>query len=131
MALFLAELFLLSTALLVIAYPLIRSEAAGLSGPSLMESEYSDLLYKKEAAYTALVDLEFDFKTGKIGDDDYKIMKAGFESDALNLLRQVEDYEKGRTPVSPQKAVDTRFCNNCGSTVRETNKFCAECGARL
>ncbi len=137
MALFLVELALLIATLLFIAYPLYRRDSAVVSGQTLTESDYSDLLYRKEAAYTALIDLEFDYKTGKIDDNDYKTMKSSMETEAIDLLKRVDDHEKGRSSraVSSSSAItesDTkRFCPDCGSAVAKDHKFCVECGAGL
>ncbi|HEB73456.1 MAG TPA: hypothetical protein ENI77_12665, partial [Nitrospirae bacterium] len=97
MALFLVELALLIATLLFIAYPLYKRDSAAVAGQALTESDYSDLLYRKEAAYTALIDLEFDYKTGKIDDNDYKTMKTGMESEAIDLLKRADEFEKERS----------------------------------
>jgi len=137
MALFLVELALLIATLLFIAYPLYKRDSAAVSGQTLTESDYSDLLYRKEAAYTALIDLEFDYKTGKIDDIDYKTMKSSMETEAIDLLKKADEFEKERSiqTVSTGSAVPEsdakRLCSNCGSVVAKENKFCAECGARI
>ncbi|VAX19743.1 hypothetical protein MNBD_NITROSPINAE03-1777 [hydrothermal vent metagenome] len=143
MALFLVELALLIATLLFIAYPLYRRDSAAVSGQTLTESDYSDLLYRKEAAYTALIDLEFDYKTGKIDDNDYKTMKSSMETEAINLLKRVDAHEKGSSiptvpassSVSSSRTVPEsdakHFCPNCGSAVAKEHKFCVECGTGL
>ncbi len=131
MALFLVELTLLVLTLLFIAYPLFKRGSAVVSGQTLTESDYSDLLYRKEAAYTALIDLEFDYKTGKIDDNDYKTMKTGMESEALDILKRVDDCEKGRSSRTVPEAGKKHFCHNCGLQAEGDHRFCAECGTRL
>jgi hypothetical protein len=132
MALFMVELVLLILTLLAIAYPLFRKEAAFVLDNTLTESDFSDLLYRKEAAYIALVDLEFDYKTGKIADDDYKTMKSSMESEALGLIKKVDEYEKtGSTQSVAPKTDKKRFCHGCGITVTLDQRFCSECGAKL
>ena len=131
MALFLVELALLILTLLFIAYPLFKRDSDVFFDHSLTESDYSDLLYRKEAAYTALVDLEFDYKTGKIADVDYKTMKSGMESEALGLLKRVDDYENEGSSRTVPKVDKKRFCHNCGLTVAQDQRFCAECGTKL
>jgi len=133
MSLFLVELALLIATLLFIAYPLYKRDSAAVSGQTLTESDYSDLLYRKEAAYTALIDLEFDYKTGKIDDSDYKTMKTSMESEALDILEKVDDLEKGRSDrtVPESGTGNKRLCPDCGSPSAKDQKFCAECGTRL
>lgn len=121
------ELAVLALTLFFIAYPLARKEAAAPEG-ELAESDLSDLLYRKEAAYTALKDLEFDHAAGKIDDDDYKTMRARFEKEALSILERIEDHKKGVIP--PRERAKTA-CPKCGAVTGASDKFCRECGARL
>jgi len=131
------ELALLTGVLFIIAYPLMSRHALEPSGAVLTDSDMSDLLYRKEAAYVALKDLEFDHNTGKIDDDDYKAMKTSFEAEALGILHSIENYKKGivtPSPASPgarSKGKGEKFCSNCGVAVKKAAKFCHECGARL
>jgi len=126
----LIELILLAATLGVIAYPLARRSAGAPDGGALTESEYTDLLYRKEATYIAIKDLDFDYRTGKVDDGDYRSMKAGMEKCALELLRQIEDYKAGVTAPPAVKAQGEKFCHECGAAVERTHKFCAECGAK-
>lgn len=125
------ELVLLILTLLAIAYPLFQKEVAFVSNDTLTESDFSDLLYRKEAAYIALVDLEFDYKTGKIADDDYKTMKSSMESEALGLIKKVDNYEKAGPTQTESTTDEKRFCHGCGITVTLDQRFCSECGAKL
>lgn len=125
------EMTLLILTLLFVAYPLFRRESVTVSEDTLTESDFSDLLYRKEAAYIALVDLEFDYKTGKIADDDYKTMKSGMETEALSLIKQVDEYKKAGPAQTAPKTDNKRFCTNCGIPVAKEQRFCAECGTRL
>ncbi len=135
MGLLFIELAILAIAMFVIAYPLYRDKLADASGATLTESEYSDLLYKKEAAYIALTDLDFDHKTGKINDSDYESVKAQLEADAIILLDQIENFDKGnRSPETTEDASagnsETKFCHQCGASIKEEHKFCSSCGAK-
>lgn len=128
------ELALLAAVLFFIAYPLMSRKAVAGGEEVLTESEMSDLLYRKEAAYIALKDLEFDHNTGKIDDEDYKAMKDRFEGEAISILKTIEDYKKGISPAgrtAESKAKDEKFCSNCGVKVKVMDKFCHSCGMRL
>jgi len=132
------ELILLTVVLFIVAHPLFAARSAANVGAVITESGYTDLLYRKESLYTAIKDLDFDYKTGKIDDDDYKVMKAGLESDALELLGRIDNYEKqapadissGSSSVSGQKK-ETAFCHECGASIQRSHKFCSECGTRI
>ena len=129
------ELFVLAAVLFFIAYPLLGRKAATAGRETLTESDLSDLLYRKEAAYTALKDLEFDHKTGKIDDGDYMDLKARFEAEALAILKDVEDYKQGKGAIVQRSRTASgggkKFCSGCGAEVNAEDKFCHECGAGL
>lgn len=130
------EIIILSAALLCVAYPLLSRKVAEPGAAALTESDYTDLLYRKEATLIALKDLDFDFKTGKIDDADYNEVKTGLESDAMEILRNIEQFDKGVSQPAAQAAAQERpraknFCHNCGAPAGKSHKFCSECGARL
>lgn len=47
---------------------------------------------KKEILFSALGEIEFDYRMKKLGDEDYQELKAGYQNDALKILDQ-EDKE--------------------------------------
>ncbi len=132
------ELMLLTVVLFIVAYPLFAARTVANAGAVITESGYTDLLYRKESLYIAIKDLDFDYKTGKIDDDDYKAMKAGLESDALELLGRIDNYEKQPSPeissgssAASRKKRNTIFCHECGASIQKSHKFCSECGTRI
>lgn len=130
------EIIILSAALFCVAYPLLSRKVAEPGAAALTESDYTDLLYRKEATLIALKDLEFDFKTGKIDDADYDEVKTGLEAEAMEILRNIEQFDKGASqPAAPSSAQERpkakNFCHNCGAPAGKGHKFCSECGARL
>lgn len=52
---------------------------------------------EKEAVFSTLNEIEFDFHTKKISKDDYQHLKSDYEQEAMDLLRKQEldldDYE--------------------------------------
>ena len=128
MGLLLFEIALAGAALLVIAWPLMREETAEAQGAILTESDFSDLLFRRDAAYTALKDLDFDFRTGKIDEADYHSLKTELETEALALLERIE---RGGQSPKPSTRPAGRFCPACGLPAQETHRFCSSCGAKL
>jgi hypothetical protein len=85
---------MLALAMGVIAYPLLRASASDDRG-GIVESELSDLLYRRDSLYTALKDLDFDHATGKINDADHAEMKERFEREAVEILEKIDAAEEG------------------------------------
>jgi hypothetical protein len=130
------EIAILALTLLFIAYPLLNRRASQVVGGDVEESELTDLLYKKESAYIALKDLDFDYKTGKIDAADYQEMKSRFETDAVALLGRIDELEAGVSAKSARRSAtpmagDVRFCVKCGAKAGADFNFCGKCGAAI
>jgi hypothetical protein len=57
------------------------------------------LLERKEATYENLRDLNFEYKAGKLSEQDYAIQRAALEDEAAAILAELESIEKGRAVV--------------------------------
>ncbi|MCI0567099.1 MAG: hypothetical protein L0Z52_02760 [Acidobacteria bacterium] len=69
-------------------------------------SELKDLLVLRDVAYDTLRDVEFDFRMGKMSEKDYHELKARYQGEAAEILRQVEELE-GRLETETRKRVGT------------------------
>lgn len=128
MGLLMFEIALAGAALLVIAWPLLREETAEAQGAILTDSDFSELLTRRDAAYMALKDLDFDYRTGKIDEGDYQALKAELETEALSLLERIE---RGEPSPKPAARAAGRFCPACGQPAQAAHRFCSSCGAKL
>ena len=57
------------------------------------------LLYleeRKEATYENLRDLNFEYKAGKLSEEDYAIQRASLEDEAAAILAEMESIEKAK-----------------------------------
>jgi hypothetical protein len=50
----------------------------------------ADLLLQKDTLYTAIRDLEFDFQTGKVDQQDYAELRQHLEREAVHVLRLLD-----------------------------------------
>ena len=57
-------------------------------------SELKDLLVLRDVAYDTLRDLEFDFRMGKMAEKDYHDLKARYQGEAAEILRQIDVLEE-------------------------------------
>ncbi len=48
------------------------------------------LLRKKETVYENIKDLDFEYKMGKLSDEDYQGLRSGYEQQAFALMREIE-----------------------------------------
>ena len=54
------------------------------------------LYERKEQVYENLRDLNFEYKAGKLGDDDFNSMRDAMEQEAANVLSEIERLERER-----------------------------------
>ena len=57
------------------------------------------LVERKEATYENLRDLNFEYKAGKLSEQDYAIQRASLEDEAAGILAELESIEKARSVV--------------------------------
>jgi hypothetical protein len=76
-----------------ITLPLMRPEDFR-SGEYALAGELSDLHALRQVAYETLRDLEFDFSMGKMAEKDYHDLKARYQGEAAEILRQIDLLEE-------------------------------------
>jgi len=63
------------------------------------KTRYLYLQERKEATYENLRDLNFEYKAGKLSEQDYAIQRAALEDEAAAILAEMESLEKARSVV--------------------------------
>ena len=101
------------------------------------ESPYRHLEERKTRIYDNLRDLQFEYRLGKLSDEDYQSAKIGLQKELGQVLAATEDMKAklGETaPVPQAKAapkVDPLVCPHCGAKMPKAMKFCGECGKEM
>ena len=125
-----------------ICVPLFRKEDT-LESAIIEETEWDLLQRKKEVVLGNIQDLDFEYKCGKLSEEDYQKIRAEMSAEAALVFQEIENIESAadldaliRREISARKrkskaAAPTTPCSSCGSPNPATNKFCAECGAKL
>ncbi|MDA8211662.1 MAG: hypothetical protein M0021_07295 [Clostridia bacterium] len=98
--------------LFLVGFPLIRKDKA--TGDKWWEEELvSDLEKDKEAVFTTLNEIEFDFQMKKLSEEDYQILKEKHQRLAVQILKEEEAQqvnalarEEGRAVVSEARKAD-------------------------
>ena len=87
---------------------------------------------KKKVIYENLRDLNLEYRMGKLSDNDYAQLKAGFQLELARLMKQMDDYAARRAfQVSAKPSAPPGTCARCGHMNPPENQFCGRCGARL
>ena len=76
-----------------VTYPFFRASRGTNENVEELSGEAEDLYGRKESTYSALKELEFDFKTGKLSQTDFEELDAKYRSEALVILEAIDLYE--------------------------------------
>ena len=99
-------------------------------------SPFLHLDERKAAIYENLRDLQFEYRLGKLSDDDYQSTKKDLQKELARVLAEVDKIKNAAgappvVPAAPAKVVvpPTGFvCPSCGAKFPTALKFCGECG---
>jgi hypothetical protein len=124
----------------VICVPLFRKEDT-LESAIIEETQWDLLQRKKEVVLGNMQDLDFEYKCGKLSEADYQKIRGEMSAEAALVFQEIESIEAEadldaliRRELSARKSkttAATTSCPSCGTSNPVTNKFCAECGAKL
>ena len=118
------------------------------------DTSLANLLAEREAAYQVLRDLDNDFQTGKLADDDYRPLRVQALARAAEIVAQIDEHEAhvatALAAVESTRAGDAQrkrakrtsasavrgaranaFCPRCGARHAADDAFCRKCGAAL
>ena len=89
-------------AVVLVAWPFLREPAAAddrLDSLGAEEAERLALVEERDRVLGALKELEFDHRTGKIDDQDYRAQVGPLRSEAARALRRLDRYGSGMTAL--------------------------------
>ncbi len=101
------------------------------------ESPFQHLDDRKAAIYENLRDLQFEYRLGKLSDEDYQNTKRDLQKELAGVLAEVDrlKLQLGMNGAAPPpkptvKPVKTSglVCPSCGAKFEKELKFCGECG---
>ncbi len=131
---------LIGTALLILAIPFITNPLLNKKGkktvaaskqPAVIADQYENTLL-------ALRDLDFDYHTGKLAEEDYTPLRADLLVRAARELevKTKQDNELDallENAILAQKKSKSlsRACSQCGASQDIENQFCSACGSAL
>jgi hypothetical protein len=94
---------------------------------------------RKQAIYDNLRDLQFEYRLGKLSDEDYQQTKQALQKELAMVLAETEATIK-RLGLIPQRVPKTvssaarisgTVCPHCGANFRQALKYCGECGRAI
>ena len=105
---------------------------------------------RKAQIYENLRDLQFEFRVGKLSDEDYQKTKLDLQRELARVLAEIDSLQPAR-PVQPAPTAQpgqakaaqapeamagrnghgSDTCPSCGAKFPQPLKFCGECGKAL
>lgn len=128
----------------MVAAPLLTVDTAGEAMLPVDVTPISDLKRRRMVIYENAQDLEFEFKAGKIAQNDYEALKQEYRMEAARLMADSQAAEtltpeevmierevaerRARRKAAP---VEDYVCAECGFENPLPVKFCGDCGAKI
>ena len=135
-----------------VIHPLLQSGRTGGSLRARADNMLTELNQKKENAYAAIRELEFDLNMGKLSKEDFETLRGQYMQDALECIKTMDELQiqRKRQAGLPEKDLENEiereisslradasvgaaeiFCTKCGQGASCQDRFCAKCGAQL
>ncbi|HZD06052.1 MAG TPA: hypothetical protein VE173_14170, partial [Longimicrobiales bacterium] len=132
----LGALLLVAAVVFFVLQPLLVGRFAPLDKT---DDEPSETEARRRVKLLALRDVEYDFATGKLDDEDYRTLKAELSAEALEALDAAERESRGVGSVAleaeiarARQALATGLaCEVCGHANPTGSRFCSSCGSEL
>lgn len=131
-------LLLLVTMVFYVGYPLVGAATAY----GLREGEHQRLVERREQLLSAIKEIEFDQAMGKLPDGEYQHFRRQFETEAMAVLHQLDQFKNGsqantglaarvEKDIRALRQKDQSHCGACGAQRQAADRFCSRCGARF
>jgi predicted nucleic acid-binding Zn ribbon protein len=101
--------------------------------PTAQESKSNKNAHNQHGAVlTALRDLDFDYKTGKVSEEDYQPLRARLLVEAAKSIETTKrDDEQLEAMIQARRKTAHQGCEHCGTAITEGQKFCSRCGSSI
>jgi hypothetical protein len=90
------ELLLVIGTALFVGYPLFKNRDKRDEIDTTEEGQYQRLIMNKESIDIAINEIDFDYKTGKLSEEDYRELKNRYETKAMAIQKEIKTATRGR-----------------------------------
>lgn len=122
-------LLLMMAAFTIVLWPLVssvnrmRPETAG-------DSDLDELVSRRDSAYGALKELEFEYQLGNLSEPDYNDLRDRYRARAAVILKEIEE-AVAASGDGEAEAAGPLACPSCRKPTEPSDEYCWGCGARL
>ena len=116
----------------IVGYPLWQKSQRNVS--FALNHQNEEWQARKAEVYTAIRDIELDYRMGKLSEEDYQSLRDQYKNEAIQIMKELD--VSTAPPVTVKKSPAARqpngqFCHHCGQPVSSSDQFCSACGAQL
>ncbi len=120
-----------------IIYPFFRQRPHSVD--STEGDELQELHARRDTTYSMLKELEFDFQSGILSEEDYRDLQARYKGKAVSILKDMDGLKESPQNIEDEieshvlklRQVKKQFCPQCGARYQAGDRFCSQCGAKL
>ena len=97
-------------------------------------SPTAHLEQRKAQIYENLRDLQFEYRLGKLSDEDYQKTKVDLQRELAKVLAEIDVVQpaQAKAAVAESKPKpDGKTCPHCGAKFPLALKFCGQCGKAM
>ncbi len=102
-------------------------------------SPYHHLEVRKATIYENLRDLQFEYRVGKLSDEDYQRTKLELQAGLAIVLGEIDKIKQLEVAATPgvklkaavKKSDAAKVCPHCSAKFEKPLKFCGECGKSM
>lgn len=132
---YVAILVMMLAAFAIAGWPLlssVRQKRLLAGGVSAVD----ELLSRRDSAYNAIKELDFEYELGNLSQPDYQDLRDRYRARAAAVLQELEE-TMARTGTQTaegggaQTADGPRPCSTCSSPTEQGDEYCWSCGTRL
>jgi hypothetical protein len=135
-----------------VARPLFEQPSNGTQKKDTSAVTQAQLTTRRDAIYAIIRELDADYQTGKINEEDYQAQRERYVAEGVSILRQLDALPGEESlaeldakieaqvlalrrvqspPADNGQQSAARFCTQCGNAANPEHRFCARCGAPL
>jgi len=123
--------------------PYFRRERGADVSHLVSDVSFDPVMERKQIVLQNILELEFEYRMGKLSPGDYQNARGELEREAATLLDRIEAAGDGNAEL--EKKIDAELarrlealpptapgrCPSCGGENPPTGRFCGQCGAPL
>jgi hypothetical protein len=118
---------------LFVGYPLLQKRQQKVS--FALNHRAQELEARKAEIYAAIRDIDFDYRMGKLSQEDYETLREQYKTEAIGMMKQIDEMNLGKSRRSAKEPAaaktSARFCHHCGQPAKDEDRFCSACGGQL